>query len=42
MSRLVKAQKFIATSPREALADALGLAGFAVLIFAGMLLPALI
>ena len=40
MTNLIKAQRFIATAPREALADALGLGAFAVLVFLGLTLPA--
>ena len=40
MSTVLKAQKFIRNAPREALADALGLGAFAVLVFAGFTVPA--
>jgi hypothetical protein len=40
MAMLLKARKFAAEAPREALADALGFAGLCALIFAGFTLPA--
>ena len=40
MAIVLKARKFVAEAPREALADALGFAGLCALIFAGFTLPA--
>ena len=40
MTTLLKARKFVADAPREALTDALGFAGLCALIFAGFTLPA--
>ena len=40
MVMLLKARKFAADAPREALIDALGFAGVCALIFAGFTLPA--
>ncbi len=40
MSTLLKARKFAAEAPREALIDTLGFAGVCALIFAGFTLPA--
>ena len=40
MAALLKARKFAAEAPREALTDALGFAGLCALIFAGFTLPA--
>lgn len=41
MAMLLKARKYAADAPREALSDALGFAGVCVLIFAGFTVPAL-
>ena len=40
MVMFLKARKFAAEAPREALIDALGFAGVCALIFAGFTLPA--
>ena len=40
MAMILKARKFAADAPREALTDALGFAGVCALIFAGFTLPA--
>jgi len=40
MAMLLKARKFAADAPREALSDALGFAGLCFLIFAGFTVPA--
>ncbi|HSF95517.1 MAG TPA: hypothetical protein VLA52_10880 [Thermohalobaculum sp.] len=40
MTMLLKARKFAADAPREALADTLGFAAVCVLIFAGFMAPA--
>jgi hypothetical protein len=40
MVMLLKARKFAADAPHEALTDALGFAGLCVLIFAGFTVPA--
>jgi hypothetical protein len=40
MAMFIKARKFAAAAPREALTDALGFAGVCALIFAGFTLPA--
>lgn len=42
MAMLLKARKFAADAPREALADALGFTGLCVLIFVGFTVPALL
>lgn len=41
MATIRKAQNYLKASPREAMADALGLACFCGLIMAGFTLPAL-
>jgi hypothetical protein len=41
MAIYLKARKFAAAAPSEALIDALGFAGVCALIFAGFTLPAL-
>ena len=40
MRTLQRAQDIIATNPKEALGDAIGIAAVAILIFAGFLAPA--
>lgn len=40
MVMIVKARRFAADAPKEALADLLGFAGVCALIFAGFTLPA--
>jgi hypothetical protein len=40
MTMLIKARKFAAAAPREALMDTLGFAGICALIFAGFTAPA--
>jgi len=42
MVMIIKARRFAADAPREALADFLGFAGVCALIFAGFTLPALL
>ena len=42
MSTLERASQAIAAAPREALADALGLAAIAVIVFIGFLAPAVL
>jgi hypothetical protein len=40
MAQMLKAQSFLKAAPREALADAAGLAAMCLLIFAGFTIPA--
>ncbi|MEM1275784.1 MAG: hypothetical protein AAGH74_04595 [Pseudomonadota bacterium] len=40
MTQIVKAKKFIAAAPKEAMTDVLGLVGLCVMIFAGFAAPA--
>jgi hypothetical protein len=40
MVMIVKARRFAANAPREALSDMLGFAGVCALVFAGFTLPA--
>jgi len=42
MALITAARRFAAAAPREALADALGLAAVCALIFAGFLAPGLL
>jgi len=40
MVAIAKAHRFITSAPREAISDALGMAGLCLLIFAGFMVPA--
>lgn len=40
MAQMIKARSFFQSAPREAMADAVGLAVMCLLIFAGFSLPA--
>ena len=42
MSSLSRIQHFVRNAPREALADALGIAGFGIMIFAAFTLPGIL
>jgi hypothetical protein len=42
MATFIKARKFAAEAPREALVDALGFAAMCALIFVGFMLPAFV
>ncbi|WP_264759703.1 hypothetical protein [Thermohalobaculum sediminis] len=42
MAQMLKARNFLTQAPREALADAAGIAVMCLLIFAGFTLPALL
>ncbi|MEM0944209.1 MAG: hypothetical protein AAGI70_09705 [Pseudomonadota bacterium] len=42
MTTIRNARRFITAAPREALADALGLVGLCLMIFAGFTLPGML